>query len=63
MNTLKWEMMKMNDDDELFFVEWFTNERRLASFPAGTIVRDPHYRESPTSHVQDFNLSWTWVQA
>ena len=22
---------------------WFTNERRLALFPAGTIVRDPHH--------------------
>ena len=52
-------MRKVNDDDELFFVEWLTNERRLASFPAGTIVRDPHYRESPTRQVQDFNLCRT----
>ena len=34
--------------DELFFVVWLTDERRLALFPAGTIVRDPHHRESPT---------------
>ena len=30
------------------FVVWLTDERRLALFPAGTIVRDPHHRESPT---------------
>ena len=39
-------------NDELFwwivFVVWLTNERRLVLFPAGTIVRDPHHRESPT---------------
>ena len=32
---------------ELFFAVWLTNERRLAIFPAGTIVRDPHYLEAP----------------
>ena len=31
-----------------FFVVWLTDERRLALFPAGTIVRDPHHCESPT---------------
>ena len=30
------------------FAVWLTDERRLALFPAGTIVRDPHHRESPT---------------
>ena len=29
---------------------------RLAVFPAGTIVRDPHHRESPTCRGQD--LHW-----
>ena len=33
-------------DDELFFVVWLTHQRRLALFPSGTIVRDPHHRES-----------------
>ena len=56
-------------NDELFwwivFVVWLTNERRLVLFPAGTIVRDPHHRESltPTSRVwacaePEFRLSW-----
>ena len=35
----------------------------LALFPAGTIVRDPHHRESPTCHEQGLNLRRTWVQA
>ena len=26
---------------------WLTGERLSALFPAGTIVRDPHHRESP----------------
>ena len=29
-----------DDDDELFFVVWLTDKRRLALFPARTIVRD-----------------------
>ena len=28
----------------------------LALFPSGTIVRDPHYRESPTRREQGLNL-------
>ena len=32
----------------IVFVVWLTDERCLALFPAGTIVRDPHHRESPT---------------
>ena len=32
-------MMMMN-----CFLVWLTNERRLALFPAKTIVRDPHHR-------------------
>ena len=38
------------------FVVWLTDERRLALFSAGTIARDPHHRESPTSREQDLNL-------
>ena len=30
----------------IVFVLWLTDERRLALFPAGTIVRDPYHRES-----------------
>ena len=32
----------------IVFVVWLTDKRRLFLFPAGTIVRDPHHRESPT---------------
>ena len=44
--------MMIDDDDELFL--W-----RLALFPAGTIVRDPHHRESPTRREQGLNLRRT----
>ena len=54
----------MNDDDDDFFCGMdVTDKRRLALFPAGTIVRDPHHRESPTRREQDMNLRRTWVQA
>ena len=36
----------------IVFVVWLTDERRLALFPAGTIVRDPYHRKS------EFRLSW-----
>ena len=49
----------------IVFVVWLTDERRLVLFPAWTIVRDPHHRESPTRRQQDMNcaepefrLSW-----
>ena len=51
------------NEDELFFVVWLTDKRRLAFFPAGTIVKDPHHFESPTRHEQDLNLCRTRVQA
>ena len=46
-----------DDDDDLFL--WLTDERRLALFPAGTIVRNPHHLESPTRREQDLNLRRT----
>ena len=43
-------------DDELFlFSEWLTLERRLALFPAGTIVRDSDNRKSFTRREQNLN--------
>ena len=51
-------MMMMN-----CFVIWLTDKGRLALFPAGTIVRDPHHRESLTRCEQGLNLRRTWVQA
>ena len=56
--TLK-RMWLVYGDDELLVWLWLTNERRLALFPAGTIVRDPHHRESPTRRKQDLNLRRT----
>ena len=32
---------------------WLTDERRVALFSAGTIVRDLHHRESLTHYKQD----------
>ena len=38
----------------IIFVVCLTDERRLALCPAGSIVRDPHHHESPTSREQGF---------
>ena len=46
----------------IVFVVWLTDERRLALFPAGTIVRDPRHRKSLTRREQDLDLHRTWVQ-
>ena len=54
---------KWNQLNWIVFVIWLTDERRLVLFSAGTIVRDPHHRESATHCNQDFNLHTTWVQA
>ena len=43
MTTMMMMMMMMN-----CFVVWLNGERRVALILAGTIARDPHYRESPT---------------
>ena len=40
-----------------------TNKKRLALFPAGTIIRDLYHLKSPTRHEEDLNLRRTWVQA
>ena len=47
----------------IVFVAWLTNERRLALFSPGTIVRNPQHRESSTRREQSLNLRRTWVQA
>ena len=41
---------------KIVFMVWLTDERHLVLFPAGTIVRDPNHRKSPTRHEQDLNL-------
>ena len=49
-----------DDDDKLFLLYgWPTKGKAL--FPAGTIVRVPHHRESPTCREQDLNLDRTWI--
>ena len=42
-------------DNYDFFAVWLTEKRRLALFPAGIIVRDPHHNQSPTlvTHAED----------
>ena len=37
-----------DDDNDDNFVVWLTVERHLALFPAGIIVTDSRYHESPT---------------
>ena len=49
-------------DEWIVFVVWLTNERRLALFPDGTIVIDPHHRESPTCREQGLNLRRAWIR-
>ena len=46
----------------IVFVVWLIDERRLALFPVGTVVRDLHHLESPTCSKQDLNLRRTSVQ-
>ena len=68
-NFTLWEPLEvkllLNELNELncFFVVWLTGKRRLALFPTGTTVTDPHQRGSPTRHEQDFNLRRTCAQA
>ena len=56
MMMLMMMMMMMMMMMKIIFVVWLTDERRLAFFPAGTIVRDPHHREFPTRREQGLDL-------
>ena len=49
-----WLIMMIN-----CFVVWLIDERHLALFLAGTIVRDPHYNEFPTRREHDLNMCRT----
>ena len=54
-------MMVMN-----CFVVWLNDEKRLALFLAGAIVRDTHYCESPPDlniELEHWNSSRTWTCA
>ena len=53
MKPLEQMIAEDDEDDELFFVVWFTEERLLILFPVGAIVRDPHHRESPTRRIEN----------
>ena len=46
----------------IVFVVRSTDERVVALFPAGNIIRDPHHRKSPTRCEQDWKLHRNWVQ-
>ena len=62
LEKITWNHFKVDEgddeDDELFFVVWLTSERRLALFPAGTLVRDPHHPESLT-HLEQYQREMT----
>ena len=48
-----------DDDDEwwgIVFLVSLTDEMQLALFLAGTIVRDPNHRQSPTRREQGLNV-------
>ena len=40
----------------IVFVVWLTDEWRSALFPVGTIVREPHHRESLTRREQGLSM-------
>ena len=46
----------------IVFVVRSTDERVVALFPAGNIIRDPHHHKSPTCCEQDWKLRRSWVQ-
>ena len=52
-------MITLGDDDDEFFLVWLTDERRLALFPVGTIVRDSHHPESLARRKRDLDLHRT----
>ena len=45
------KISKCDDDELVLWYGWPT--KGVALFPAVTIVRDPHHRESPTRREQD----------
>ena len=61
-NTFSFEEIESTD---VMMINCFCGmvERGTALFLALTIVRNLHYRKSPTRHEQDLNLHKTWVQA
>ena len=52
-----------DDDDELFLRYGWPTKGVYLFFSAGTIVKDPQHRKSPTRREQGLNLPRTWVQA
>ena len=62
-NKIGWEKnkaevnaIKEEFDDAEFFCGMVDQRKAFSLFPAGTVVRDPHRRESPTRHEQGLNL-------
>ena len=52
-----------NDDDDYELLLWHGwQTKRVVLFPAGTIVRDSHHRESQTRRKQDLSLISGFVE-
>ena len=51
--------MEAGDDDDELLLWHGSPTKGVALFPAGTIARDPHHRESPTRREQDLSLRRT----
>ena len=51
--------LSFDDEERIVFAEWLTDERHLALFPAGTIIRDSHHRKSQTRRKQGLKLRRT----
>ena len=49
--SISWVKLMMN-----CFEKWLNDERCLALFPAGTIVRDSYHGKCLTRREQDLNL-------
>ena len=58
LDNQQFRLNKINEIKDYFIAE-IREKRRLALFPAGTIVRDPHHLKSPTRREQDLNLRRT----
>ena len=57
-------MQKLRQGDwSIAFVVWLTHERHLTLFPAGTIVKDPHHRESRSRPLPVFKKAFYEVKA
>ena len=45
-----------------YFLDWLTDERHLALFPARAVVRNSHQHKYPTHREQDLNESSAFLE-